>query len=113
MVAANEAQMLVGALCQGELRRRDAVRPVQSRIEGELSQAVGEEAEHGRRAVVGAEAAAPVGVGDEAALALADEGGAGEGGWDRWEVEEDLPEDVVVVWQRRWRRQLIAHQNGG
>jgi hypothetical protein len=48
--------------------------------------------------VAGAEAAAEVGISDEAAPALADERGAGKRGGPRRLAEEDLGEDVVVVW---------------
>lgn len=52
-----------------------------------------EAAEEGRAAaVVDAEAAEEAGVGGDAAPALADEGGAWEGGWLRREAEEDLRE---------------------
>ena len=44
------------------------------------------------------------GVGDEAAPAVADEGGAGERGGQRREAEEDLGEEVVVVRQGHRRR---------
>ena len=62
-----------------------------------------EDADEGGTPVAGAEAAAEVGVGDEAAPALADEGGAGERGGLRREAEEDLGEDVVVVRQSHRR----------
>jgi hypothetical protein len=53
--------------------------------------------------VVEAEATEEAGVRDEAAPALADDGGAGERGRLRGEAEKDLGEQVVVV-QRRHRR---------
>jgi hypothetical protein len=53
--------------------------------------------------VVEAEAAEEAEVGDDAAPALADGGGAREGGRLRGEAEEDLGEQVVVVERRRRR----------
>jgi hypothetical protein len=58
--------------------------------------------------VVAAEAALELGVGDEAAPTLADEGGPGEGGRARRQAEENLPEQIVVVWQRGGRRRGAA-----
>jgi len=46
--------------------------------------------------VAGAEAAAKVGFGDEAAPALADEGGAGERGRLRRKAEEVLAEQILI-----------------
>uniref|UniRef100_A0A0E0QW31 Uncharacterized protein n=1 Tax=Oryza rufipogon TaxID=4529 RepID=A0A0E0QW31_ORYRU len=66
------------------------------------------EAEEGRLTVAGAEAAEEAVVGDEAAPALADEGGAREGGRLRREAEEDLGEEVVVVQRRRRRGGALA-----
>jgi hypothetical protein len=60
--------------------------------------------------VVGAEAAAEVGVGDGAASELADEGGAREGGGERREAQEDPPEDVLVVRQGRRRRRCCQRR---
>jgi hypothetical protein len=53
--------------------------------------------------VVLAEAAEEAGIRDEAAPAFADEGGAGEGGRQRRQAEEDLTKEIVVV--RQGRRQ--------
>jgi hypothetical protein len=68
--------------------------------------------------VVDAESAEESRVGDEEAPALADDGGAWEGGGLRWEAEEDLSEQIVDV-QRRGRRRRAgavaeaAHLNDG
>lgn len=55
------------------------------------------------------EAAHEVGVGEDAAPALADRGCAGERRWVRREVEKNLPKEVLVV-QRvgRRRRGIVA-----
>jgi hypothetical protein len=92
----------VGMLRQGEARRRDAVRRVQHRHKDGFGEAFVEEAEQGRRPVEG------LGVADEAAPAPADEGGAGEGGRERRQAEQDLLEHVVVVRQGRRRRRCTT-----
>ncbi|KAG2564944.1 hypothetical protein PVAP13_7NG046067 [Panicum virgatum] len=89
---------------QGEARAVDAVGRVQRRGEANVVGAFGEEAqERGllAAAVERGEAAQELGIVDEAGPALADEGGAGEGGRPRREAEEDLTEEVVVVRQGR------------
>lgn len=78
VAAAEEAQIVVVAPRQGEARAGDAVGPAQRGHELDVAVFVGEEAEEGRRPVVDVEAAEEGGVGDEAAPALADEGGAGQ-----------------------------------
>lgn len=103
VAAVEQHPALVAALRHGEARGRDAVRRVQRGIEDGDAEFAGEQAEEGRFPVVGAEAAEENGVGDEAASALADEFGAGEGGGLRREAEEDLPEEIVVVRQERRR----------
>ncbi|CAL5006403.1 unnamed protein product [Urochloa decumbens] len=70
---------------------------------------LGDEAEHGRLPVVFPEAADEMGVGDEAAPPLADERGAGEGGRQRREAQEDLGHGVVAV-QRGRRRRRVGEQ---
>jgi len=112
-VAASEEAQVVAAVAarQGEALPRDAVGPTQRGHELDVAVLVGEEAEEGRRPVVGAEAAEEGRVGEEAAPALADEGGAREGGGERREAEEDLPVEVVVVRQRRWPR--LQRRRGG
>jgi hypothetical protein len=59
----------------------------------------GEEAKHWGFLVVGPEAAEELGLGEEGAPGLADEGRAGEGRRKWWEAEQDLKEEVVVVRQ--------------
>jgi len=56
-----------------------------------------EEAEHGRCSMKCAQAAEETRVPDEAVPALADEGGAGEGGCQRREADEDQGEEIIVV----------------
>jgi hypothetical protein len=63
-----------------------------------------EEPEHGRRSMEFPKAADEARVADEVAPALADEGGAGEGGRERREAEEDQGEEVLVVQRRRQGR---------
>jgi hypothetical protein len=85
-----------------EAPRTYAVGTIQDGIELELVPPVfppREEAEEGRLPVVCIELAEEPGVGDEASPALADGGGAPEGGGQRREAEEDLPEYVVAVRQ--------------
>ncbi|TVU18986.1 hypothetical protein EJB05_35109 [Eragrostis curvula] len=54
--------------------------------------------------VVSAIATEKEGVGDHTTPALADEGGADEGGRQPRQADEDLPEDVIVLQIRRRRR---------
>ncbi|KQJ86686.1 hypothetical protein BRADI_4g07142v3 [Brachypodium distachyon] len=86
---------------QGEAPIGDAIGGIQSRHEGyTLSTEVlhYESEESGRVAVVvEAEAAGEAKVGDEAAPALANQGGTREGRRLRGEAEEDLLEKVVVI----------------
>ena len=119
VAAAEEDVVFVEALqLQGEGRGVDAVGRVQRRGEAreDVVGANGEEAqERGllAAAVERGEAAQELGIGDEAGPALADEGGAGEGGRPRREAEEDLTEEVVVVRQGRRQRggaAAAAHQ---
>jgi len=97
VAAAEEAQVVVAAPRQGEARAGDAVGPAQRGHELDVAVFIGEESEEWRRPVVGAEAAEEPGVGDEAAPAPADRGGARERGRQRREAEQDLAEEVVVV----------------
>lgn len=114
-VAASE-ELSAGRRLQGEARGVDAVGRVQCRgeVDDAFAAPAGEEAEERGvwpEAVECAEAADELGIGDEAAPALAYEGGAGEGGRPRREADEDLPEEVVVVRQGRRRREAAAaHQ---
>lgn len=78
VAAAEEAQVFVIASRQGEARLGDAVGPAQRGHELDVPIFVGEEAEEGRRPVVGSEAAEEAGIREEATPALADEGCAGE-----------------------------------
>ena len=101
MAASKETEAVAVVGLQGEAAGRDTIGGLQGRSEGVVIP-VEEETEEGRvTAVVDAEAAEEGGVGDEAAPALADGGGAGEGGRLRGEAEEDLGEEVVVVQRRR------------
>jgi len=112
MAAAEEYPTHAGGLRRGEASRRDAVWRAQRRDEEGSGEVVHEEAELRRRLVVGAEAAEESGVREEAAPALADEGGAGKRGRERRQAEQDLPEDVVVVRKVRRRRRragCLAH----
>jgi len=87
----------------GQARGGDTVRSLQR---GEESAVWVEKAEEGRRAVVGAEAAEEMGIGDDAAPGLADSCGAGEGARPRREAEQELGEEVLVI-QRGRRRGRI------
>lgn len=111
VAAAEEAQVVVAAPRQGEARAGDAVGPAQRGHELDVAVFIGEESEEWRRPVVGAEAAEEGGVGEDAAPALADEGGAGQRRGERQEAEKDLPMDVVVVRQRRHLR--LQRRRGG
>jgi len=116
MAAAEEYPTHAGGLRRGEASRRDAVWRAQRRDEEGSGEVVHEEAELRRRLVVGAEAAEESGVREEAAPALADEGGAGKRGRERRQAEQDLPEDVVVVRKVRRRRRragCLAHLDLG
>lgn len=101
VAAAEKAQVVVVAPRQGEARAGDAVGPAKRGQELDVAVFVGEEAEEGRRPVVGAEAAEEGGVGEDAAPALADEGGAKQRRGKRRQAEKDLPMEIVVVRQRR------------
>jgi hypothetical protein len=61
---------------------------------------------------VGAEVAEEAGAGDEAAPALADEGGTREGGGLWGEAQEDLREEVVVLHGERRCRRFKAAEAG-
>jgi len=116
MAAAEEYPTHAGGLRRGEASRRDAVWRAQRRDEEGSGEVVHEEAELRRRLVVGAEVAEESGVREEAAPALADEGGAGKRGRERRQAEQDLPEDVVVVRKVRRRRRragCLAHLDLG
>jgi hypothetical protein len=63
--------------------------------------------------VVGAEAAGEMGIGDDAALGLADSCGAGEGARPRRETEQELGEEVLVVQRGRRRRGWLGGGGGG
>lgn len=89
----------------GEALGRDEVRRIQDRPEGEVSTVeVQEHADDGGLPVVGAEAAQELGIGDEVAPLLGDEGGAGERGRLRREADEYLGEEVFIVRRGRLRR---------
>jgi hypothetical protein len=103
---------------QGEATGYDTIRGIESGHEGEEFFWVEETEEWRAPAVVAAEAAAEAGVAGEAVPALADGGGAREGGRLRGQAEKDVGEDVVVhVVQRRRRRKhpafLRAHAGSG
>jgi len=109
-VAAAEDSPLVGLTAAPAVaeRRTEAlvwneIRRVHHRSEELVAYKVLEEPNEGGILVAGAEAAAEVGFGDEAAPALADERDAGERGRLRREAEEDLGEEVVIVRQIRRR----------
>lgn len=105
VAAAEEGQPLAGALPEREALGGDAVGWIKRGSEQGVAVVVDEEAEQrGAPVVVGAEAAEEDRAGDEAALALADEGGAEEGRRLRWEAEEDLGEEIVVISRRSRRR---------
>ena len=101
---------------QGEASARDTIGGHESRREGGFAKSCVEETEEGRVAtVVDAEAAEEgrdegeeAWVGDEGAPALVDERGAGEEGRLRWEAEEDLGKQIVVVQRRSPRRAAAA-----
>ena len=85
-------------MCKGEADRRYAVGRVEDGGEHVPQVTVPpEQAEQGRLAVVRMELAVELGVGEDASPALADSGGAGEGGRQRRETEEDLPQKIVAV----------------
>ena len=91
---------------QGEATVQDTIRGIGSGQEGEEFVWVEKTEEWSVAAVVAAEA----GVAGDAVPALADGGGAREGGRLRGKAEEDLGEDVVVdAVQLRRRRQHLAH----
>jgi hypothetical protein len=106
--AAIDATAAVDAIEAGrEALGRDEVRWIQNRPERgffEFGVELEEHADDGRFPVVVAESAEELGVGDDAAPALADKGDAGERGRPRGQAQEYLYEEVVVVHRRRRRR---------
>uniref|UniRef100_A0A0E0IPA3 Uncharacterized protein n=1 Tax=Oryza nivara TaxID=4536 RepID=A0A0E0IPA3_ORYNI len=101
----------------GEARGGDPVRRVQRGGEDGVGADL-DDAEEGRLAVAGAEAAEEAAVGDEAAPAGADEGGAGEGGRQRREAEEDLGEEgfedrkkVCTIWVAQRKHSLLENED--
>jgi hypothetical protein len=102
-VAAIEQLITITAPAASKVKapRRYAIGRVQDGVEHDPPPLVPpqEDAEEGRLPVVCIELAEEPGVGDEASPALADGGGAREGGGQRREADEDLPEYVVVVRQ--------------
>jgi hypothetical protein len=86
---------------KGEASRGDAVGRIKDGVEHDtfLFSPPQEDAEQGRLPVVCIELIKEPGVGDEASPALADGGGAQEGGGLRREPEEDLPEHIVIIRQ--------------
>jgi hypothetical protein len=88
-------------------RVHDAAGRALSADEAGRARGVVEETEHGRCSMECAQAAEESRVADEAAPALADAGGAVEGGRVGWEAEENLGEDVVIV-KRERRRGWVA-----
>jgi hypothetical protein len=103
-VAAPEERAVVGVGVgaaivdpHGEPAAGYAVGRVEDGGERDPSAALLEEPEEGRLPVARAEAEEEFGVRGEAAPPLADEGDAGQGGGQRGEAEEDLPEDVVTL----------------
>jgi len=114
-VAAAEDSPLFGLTAAPAVAKRrtealawDAIRRIHYGTEEVVAYNHVEEPDEGGTPVAGAEAAAKVGFGDEAAPALADEGGAGERGRLRRQAEEDLGEEVVVVRQSRRRSMARA-----
>jgi hypothetical protein len=91
-----------------EALRGDAVGRVEDGFEHHPVIAAQEDAEQRGLPVVGAEEAEELGVGDEASPALADGGGAQEGGRLRREAEEDLLEHIFVERQVFRRRRFAA-----
>jgi hypothetical protein len=92
---------------QGEAGARNTIGGIHDRNKQELVEIFFEETKEGRvAAVVETESVEEPRVGDEAALALADEGDAGEGGGLRCEAEEDLGEEVDGG-ELGWRRRLV------
>lgn len=99
-MAASEDHEPVVALVelQEEAFARDEVGRVRSGHEADVAKVSVEKAEQGRvSAVVEADAAGEAGVGDEAAPAVADKGGAREGGRLRGQAEKDLREQIVDI----------------
>jgi len=124
VAAAEETQTpsLVAGQCQGEARGGDAVGRVQRGGEVGVPEVADVEAEQrGSPVVKCAEAAEELWVGENAAPALANEGGAWEGGRERREAKEDLAEEVIIVRQGRCQRRrggaaaahgTLAHLDG-
>jgi hypothetical protein len=110
-VTAIERRVTAGAAVASKVEalRRDAVWRVEDGFEHYPVIAAQKDAEQRGLPVVGAEEAEELGVGDEASPALADGGGAKEGGRLRREAEEDLPEHIFVERQVfRLRRRFAA-----
>jgi hypothetical protein len=109
MAAAGEPEAVAVVELQGEAPGRDAIWGLQRRFEAQALGIHVEETEKGRVAAVAeAEALEEFGIGDEAAPATGDEGGAREGGRQWGVAEEDLFEEVVVLERRRRRRRVGA-----
>jgi hypothetical protein len=79
-MAASKGGSDVAVALQREAQLRDTIRSPQSRYEGKAHGSIEKTEEGWVPAVVEAKAAAELGVGDEAAPALADEGDSREGG---------------------------------
>lgn len=113
MAASEQVPASVGfaGLGHGEALGRDVIGRIYWFEDGGHAPFFGEEAEEWRLLVVSPKAGEELGVGEDAAPARADEGGAWEGGWLCREAEEDLLEEVLVVQggQRRRRRIGAAH----
>ena len=109
MAASEGIEAVAMDVMQGEAPGRDTIGGLQSRLEG-ITPIPIEETEEGRLAAVAeAEAAEEAGVGDEAAPALADGRGAGEGRRLRRQAEEDLGEEVFIIeWRHRRRAGFAA-----
>ena len=106
MAASKEPEAAVSSVdLKGEAAFRDTIGGIHGRYELEFLK----ETEKRRvTAVVVAEAAGESWDGGDATPALADGGGAGERGRLRWEAEEDLGEQIVVLQRRRRRRRALA-----
>jgi hypothetical protein len=103
MVAAKKSSGKRDLQC--EAVGRDLVRRIQHRSEEDSFREEREEAEHRGLPVVGAESAEETRFGDHAVPALADERGADERGWQRWEADEAVGDEIVALqWGRQRRR---------
>ena len=122
VAAAEEEEALAGSRLprQGEALGWYAVRRRQRRGEDGSVRVAEEVAEKRRRrpVVVLAKAPEEERVRDEASPAFADEGRARERRRQRWQAQEDLAEEIVVVRQRhrrhwrRWRARIGAYPRG-